>query len=334
MAAVSDPLMPSVSVIVPGRNAAATLEACLGALRASGGHELVYADDGSADASREIAARYADRVVGTAGPPSAAAARNAGGAAATGDVLVFVDADVAVRPDTVAALAGALADDPVLAAVFGSYDAEPAHPSLVSQFRNLLHHYVHQRSSPDAETFWAGCGAVRRDAFERVGGFDPACRIEDVDLGRRMRAAGLRIRLDRAIQVTHLKRWTLAGMVRSDVVDRGIPWCLLLLKGSGRRELGSLNLTAGGFASAGLAWTAVLAAIATPWALAAAAGFVAVNLPFYRFLWRLRGPAFALACIPLHLVHHLCAGAAAVAAVAIWSLQTAKIGHHPVPRRS
>jgi hypothetical protein len=122
--------------------------------------------------------------------------------------------------------------------------------------------------------------------------------------------------------------------VRSDVVDRGIPWCLLLLKGSGRRELGSLNLTAGGFASAGLAWAAVFAAIATPWALAAAAGFVAVNLPFYRFLWRLRGPAFALACIPLHLVHHLCAGAAAVAAVAIWSLQTAKIGHHPVPRRS
>lgn len=323
--------MSPVSVIVPGRNAAATLEACLAALRA-GVHELVYADDGSADGSREIAARYADRIVLAAGPPSAGAARNAGAAAAMGDVLVFVDADVVVHPDTVAALAMALADDPGLAAVFGSYDAEPAHPSLVSRFRNLLHHYVHQRAPADAETFWAGCGAVRREAFARAGGFDPACRIEDVDLGRRLRAMGMRIRLDASIQVTHLKRWTLASMIRSDVADRGIPWCLLMLQGD-RREVGSLNLTAGGFASAGLTWAAVAAASAAPWigsawVLLALAGFIAVNLPFYRYLGRLRGPAFALGCIPLHVVHHLCAGAAAIAAVVMWATRA-----HPEPQR-
>jgi hypothetical protein len=321
-------MMPSVSVIVPGRNAAGTLEACLAALRAqawpAGRHEIVYADDGSGDESREIASRLADRVVVAAGPPSAGATRNAGAGGASGDVLVFVDADVVAPPGTVAALARVLADDPGLAAVFGSYDAEPAHPSLVSRFRNLLHHYVHQRSPPEAETFWAGCGALRREVFERMGGFDPACRIEDVELGRRIRDAGMRIRLDRAIRVKHLKRWTLRGMVRADVFDRGIPWCLLLLRDRGRpRELGSLNLTLGGFASTALAWIAVVAGAAAPfvaagpWALAAAAGFVAVNLPFYRWLARLRGIRFAAGCVPLHLVHHLCAGAAAMAAVAI-----------------
>jgi hypothetical protein len=324
------PMTPSVSVIVPGRNSAATLEACLAALRAqawpAGRHEIVYADDGSTDASRQIAPRLTDRVVMAAGPPSAGAARNAGAAASTGDVLVFIDSDVVAPPGTVAALVRTLADDPGLAAVFGSYDAQPAHPALVSRFRNLLHHYVHQRSSPQAETFWAGCGAVRRDAFARMDGYDPACRIEDVDLGRRMRAAGMRIRLDRAVQVKHLKRWTLPGMIRSDVLDRGIPWCLLLLQGGRPRELGALNLTADGFASAALAWAAVLAAVAAPWTgpvwtLAAGAGFIALNLPFYRYLGKLRGPWFAVECIPLHFVHHLCGGAAAVAAVAIWAVR-------------
>jgi len=314
---------PSISVIVPGLDCAATLEATLAALRAQawppGRHEVVYADNGSRDGSREIAARWADRVVTAAGPPSAGAARNAGAAASTADVLVFVDADVVAPPGTVAALLEVLAAHPELAAVFGSYDAAPAHPALVSRFRNLLHHYVHQRGSPRAETFWAGCGAVRRAAFARVGGFDPRCRIEDVELGRQMRAAGMHIRLDRTIQVKHLKRWTLAGMVRTDVAWRGIPWCLLLLQGGGPpRELGSLNLTAGAFASTALAWGAVLAAAALHPVemLLALGGFAALNLPFHRFLHRLHGPGFAAACIPLHLLHHLCNGVSAGAALA------------------
>jgi hypothetical protein len=234
---------------------------------------------------------------------------------------VFVDADVVAPPGTVAALTGVLAADPGLAAVVGSYDAAPAHPALVSRFRNLLHHYVHQRSSPRAETFWAGCGAIRREAFERMGGFDPRCRIEDVELGRRMRAAGMHIRLERTIQVKHLKRWTLAGMVRTDVARRGIPWCLLLLEGGGPpRELGSLNLTGAGFASTALAWAAVAAAAALhpTWVLLALGGLVAINFPFYRFLHRLHGPGFAAACVPLHLLHHLCNGVSAGAALAYW----------------
>jgi hypothetical protein len=331
---------PSVSVIVPGLDCAATLEASLAALRAQawppGSHELVYADNDSRDGSREIAARRADRVVTAAGPPSAGAARNAGAAAAAGDLLVFVDADVVAPPGTVAALAAVLAADPGLAAVFGSYDAAPAHPALVSRFRNLLHHHVHQRSSPRAETFWAGCGAVRREAFERMGGFDPRCRIEDVELGRRMRAAGMRIRLERTIQVKHLKRWTLPGMVRTDVARRGIPWCLLLLRGGGPpRELGSLNLTAGGFASTALAWCAVLAAAASHplWVLFALGGLVALDYPFYRLLHRLHGAGFAAACVPLHLLHHLCNGVSAGAALAYWLASRAPAAAERMKRR-
>ena len=84
---------------------------------------------------------------------------------------------------------------------------------MVSQYRNLLHHFVHQEGNPEASTFWAGCGAVRRAAFDAVAGYDEARfrrpSIEDIELGYRLRRAGYRIRLDRDLQCTHLKRWRL-----------------------------------------------------------------------------------------------------------------------------
>src|SRR6185436_3746045 len=96
----------------------------------------------------------------------AAAARNAGASEAQATILLFVDADVAVAPGTVARLLAWFETQPDLDAVFGSYDDRPARAGLVSQFRNLLHHYVHQHGNPEAATFWAGFGAVRRDAFD------------------------------------------------------------------------------------------------------------------------------------------------------------------------
>jgi len=318
---------PFVSVVVPGLDCAGTLGPCLAALETQrwpgARYELVYADSGSADGSRELAAPRADRVVTVAGTPGAGAARNAGVAAASGEILVFVDADVVAPPDTVRALAAVLAADAGVAAVFGSYDADPADPGVVSRYRNLLHHYVHQRSPSEAETFWAGCGAVRRDAFERMGGFDPGCAIEDVELGRRMRAAGYRICLERGIQVKHLKRWTLASMLHTDVFRRGVPWMLLLLE-SGRRsrEAGHLNLTRGGLASTLLAWMASGLLLVAPWlptlplAVIAIGGVVAINHRFHRFLYRIGGARLALASVPLHLLHHLCNGASAAIAVA------------------
>ena len=60
---------------------------------------------------------------------------------------------------------GILREEPGIAAVFGSYDDEPGAPNLVSQYRNLLHHFVHQTGRTEASTFWTGCGAVRRDAL-------------------------------------------------------------------------------------------------------------------------------------------------------------------------
>jgi len=245
-----------------------------------------------------------------------ARARNRGARAAGGAILLFVDADVEVPVDLVARVAGLFTAHPEVAAVFGSYDATPAAPGLVSQFRNLLHHFVHQTSREAASTFWAGCGAVRREAFERVGGFDESWTepsIEDIELGSRLVAAGQTIRLVKDLQVTHLKRWRLADMVATDLWRRAVPWSELMFRE--RRLIDDLNVRNRDRLSVVLAFVALIA-LAAGWrsplwlgACAAALALVVVlNGAFFRFLQRQRGVPFAIGAVPLYCMYLLVCG--------------------------
>jgi hypothetical protein len=116
----------------------------------------------------------------------------------------------------------------------GSYDNSPTATNFISQYRNLMHYFVHHNSNRDAKTFWAGCGAVRRRVFLEFGGFDekhfrsPA--IEDIELGYRMSAAGRKLVLRPDIQVKHLKRWSLRNTLRTDFYYRALPWSDLAIR--------------------------------------------------------------------------------------------------------
>lgn len=279
-------------------------------------------DDGSCDGSAARAERAGAKVLATDGGRGPAAARNLGARHARGAWLFFLDADCAPHPDALGRAEAALRDDPDLVALFGSYDDAPLSGGLVSRYRNLLHHRVHQRGRPDASTFWAGCGAVRRIAFEGAGGFDaaryPRPSVEDIELGLRLRAGGGRIRLARDVLVTHLKAWTFASMVRTDVLARAAPWTELALRSGvlprdlnvGLRERASLAALAG----AGTAGAASVA-LAAPWAsqlawaaLAGALTFLLLEIDLFRFLRRRGGTRFSVLCIPLHAVHVLSGG--------------------------
>ena len=201
--------------------------------------------------------------------------------------------------------------DPGLAAVFGSYDDRPEAPGTVSQFRNLLHHHVHQEGAGPALTFWAGLGAVRREAFEAVGGFDaeryPRPSIEDVELGLRLTRAGHAIRLDPELQGTHLKAWTVGTMVRTDLWRRGVPWVALM---AGHRESSrELNLGWRNRLSAAAALLAAsgVAARRPRRAAVGAASLVLLNGRLYRLLVRRLGPVGAAGGVALHVVHLLAA---------------------------
>ena len=290
--------MPTLAVIVPATDAPPTLERCLAAIRA--GHErpdeLIVVDEPR-----------------SAGP---AAARNVGAARAGADVLVFVDADVVLHVDALARIRSRFERDAGLAGVFGSYDDCPAEGGVVSVFRNLLHHQVHQEGSGPATTFWAGIGALRREDFLAVGGFDERRyehpSVEDIELGNRLTRAGRRIELDPRIQGTHLKRWTVATMVHTDLVRRGVPWVRLLA--AERSSSTALNLAWRHRLSALSALLAVGAAAARRFrpAVAGVAALLALNARLYRLFAQRQGAARLPLGVGLHLLHHL-VGAASVA---------------------
>ncbi len=224
-----------LSVVVPVYNDARNLRACLTALRNSdlADFELIVADDGSTDDSVEVARGFGARVCSTGGRRGPAHARNVAAATATGDVLAFFDADVCVHRDTLSQIQTAFEEERELDALIGSYDDAPGDGDFLSQYKNLMHCYVHQRGRQEATTFWSGCGAVRREVFIRHTGFSedygrPA--IEDIELGYRMHQSGCRIMLDPTLQVKHLKRWTFWKLLKTDVLDRGIPWTELILR--------------------------------------------------------------------------------------------------------
>lgn len=300
------------------RNGAASLDACLSALRLSTftDYECVVVDDCSTDASASVASSHGCPVLRMMRHSGPAAARNRGALASASDLLFFLDADVCVQPDTLERVWKALSSDAGLDAVMGSYDESPADPSFVSQFKNLLHHYIHQHGNPRASTFWSACGGIRNRVFREMGGFDENFRrpsVEDIEFGMRMRRAGKRLALDPRIQVKHLKRWSLANLVRTDVRDRALPWTRLILA-EGRMP-DDLNLRRGERRCVALSWMAALsvpACIWNPWSLAvggaAVLGVVFVQRRFYRFLVERRGRGFASAAIPLHLLYFLYSG--------------------------
>jgi GT2 family glycosyltransferase len=294
---------PTLGVVVPATDRPPTLQRCLAALEAS--------------------TRKPDWVAVIQEPPrfGPAAARNLGAAGCEADILVFVDSDVEVHPEALAQIEWRLAADPELAAIFGAYDDDPAHPALTSRYRNLLHHHVHLESAGEAETFWAGLGAVRRERFEAVGGFDaglfPAASVEDIELGMRLRRDGARILLDPAVRGRHLKRWTPLSMVCTDFERRGLPWARLLLRDGSDSTALNLGWQRRASAATSVALLGLLLARRPRLAAAALLANLVLDRNLYALLARRGGAGLLLAGIGLHQLHQLAAAASIPAAIVL-----------------
>lgn len=309
----------SISVIMPAYRAAHYLERALPPLIAlrDEGHlkEVIVVDDCSPEPSTVETARRLGATTlvmpVNAGP---GAARNLAAREARGDILWLVDADVVAHGDGPEKIRAAF-QDPETGAIFGSYDNAPPERNFASTYKNLVHRYYHQRAREDSESFWSGCGAVRRDVYFEVGGFDeqsfgrPA--IEDVELGHRIRRAGWRIRLLPNLLGTHLKRWTLPEIIRTDIFQRAAPWSYLIL--SGRGVSNDLNVSTAERVRAAVAglWALSIFSILVFWPLGFIAfltltGLVAaINVPLFLFFLEERGAWFAVRAVLYHQVYYL-----------------------------
>jgi GT2 family glycosyltransferase len=335
-----------VSIVVPAVRGDDNFRSCLTSLAELDPPcaELLVAVDGGDASAVSMARAGGARVIDLARRGGPARARNAAARLATGDILFFVDADVTVRPDAVARVTAAFADHPAHAAIVGSYDAAPAATNFLSQYKNLAHRFVHQSARDEACAFWSACGAVRREAFLRVGGYDERYSrpsVEDIEFGSRLLAAGERIRMVKSLTVTHLKRWTPGRLLRTEVFDRAVPWTRLILA-SGRMP-DDLNLRWSGRAAVAAACAIAASLVAAPWsswarvtALVFAAIEVLIDARLARFLWRARGPVFAARALAWQWVHYLCSGLGFGIGVALHACRqdppvTAPLRHQPGP---
>jgi glycosyltransferase involved in cell wall biosynthesis len=277
---------------------------------------LLVVNDGSTDNSVEIAESLGARVLHTGGRMGVGHARNIAAAAARGNILWYVDADVVAHADVAVKLREAFTD-PTLTAVFGSYDDRPPAQNFLSQYKNLVNHYYHHRGSKEASTFWGGCGAVRKRDFMAINGFDTERfllpSVEDIDLGYRLCDAGGRIQLLPKIQATHLKVWRFADLIRTEMLRRAIPWATLMLERG--KITDDLNVATGERLRALLAGVLALTILGalfgvSPWWLAGSALLVAgaVNAELLRLFIRRGGFLFALGGLLTHQFYYLYSG--------------------------
>lgn len=327
-----------LSIIIPAFNAAADLNACLASIagHVTVNYEIIVVDDASTDSTPQVALAHGARLFSRPSRGGPASARNWGAHEACGQWLFFIDADVTIHPGTIERAFSHLQNNKELDALFGSYDDAPGDPGLVSQFRNLLHHHVHQTGDfsnhiRPAETFWTGCGFIKRSVFLSLGGFNhwlyerPA--IEDIEFGYRLKDAGHQTALARDVLCKHHKRWTLVSMPRTDFLQRGLPWSLLMLRST--RPANDLNVDRkqkiAALAAASCWLGLVVAFISTPLGIALGCIslflMIGLNRGFFQLLWCRGGLKLSLAGVGLMNLYYLVCLSSYALAVGIWLLR-------------
>lgn len=321
-----------VSVVVPARGAEDQLRLALAALRRSNPApaEILLVDDASPRPLAPVAEEFGCRLLRREVRGGPGAGRNDGVRAATQDVVLFIDSDVVVRPDTVGRVAARMTAADAPDALFGSYDDAPGSPRFLAQYKNLVHHFIHQGARRRANTFWGGGGAVKKASFLAVGGFDvdlfDVPSVEDIDLGYRMTDRGMRIELDPDLQVCHLKDWRFFDLLRVDVLKRAVPWTrLMLMRGSVPPDL---NLKTHHRISAVLVLALLAAAALLPFlglllfwpVVVLVVALLALNADLYGFFLAKRGAGFTARAVPLHWLYYAYAAAAFAVTKALWAL--------------
>ena len=143
---------PRLSVVMPVYNGARELESSLPALRARTyrDFELIVVDDGSRDDIADVLARFPpDRVVTLDRNLGHCEARNRGAAEARGAILLFTDADVVVRPGTLARVAERFEDEEVRSLI-GLYGLDHPYRTLPSLYKNTWIHYTYRNAPAQA----------------------------------------------------------------------------------------------------------------------------------------------------------------------------------------
>ncbi len=324
----------TASVVIPAYQAAGLIGICLRSLFAQQRRpdrlQVIVVDDASRDDTAERAEALAGeaaaagvelRVLRQPDNRGPAAARNAGAAAATGEVVLFTDSDCDPAPDWVAEMLAPFAD-PTVSAVKGAYRTRQT--SLAARFAQaeFEDRYRLLEKSETVDVVFSYSAAFRTQVFREFGGFDtrfPVADNEDTEFSYRIAEAGHRAVFNPRALIYHRHPETLARYLRKKV-SRGYWRVVVYRRFPGKAVKDSytpqslklqIALTYGAL---GLLLLSPLAPALFVAAAAAAAVDLATTLPFAAWLVR-RDPVLALAAPPLLIARALALGAGILAAL-------------------
>lgn len=202
-----------VSVVIPALNEEASIPGTLRSARAAGADEVIVADGGSGDGTREAARGAADAVI--VASPGRARQMNAGAKASTGEALLFLHADTLLPPGSIDSVREALAREEVAGGGFRvrlgvSGDAPFARRTALRITGRMinLRSRLFRSFTGDQAIF------LRRELFDRIGGYPEIPLMEDVELSRAMRRSGRTVLLPVRV-VTSARRWETHGTART-----------------------------------------------------------------------------------------------------------------------
>lgn len=218
---------PLVSVVIPVYNGAATMPPVLEALYDSSfrDFEVVVVNDCSPDNTLEVLASlsesYPHRLVDFDENKGVSKARNTGAREADGEIILFIDSDCIVLPDTIELCVKRLEDGECIC-VGGAYTLDPWDDDFFSIFQSIYIHYVETKvEHPDYIA--THCMAIWKKTFAEFGGFiedyfiGHAASVEDVELSHRLIEAGHKLCRPREILVQHMFRFSFSRSVKNAI---------------------------------------------------------------------------------------------------------------------
>ncbi|MFC4586670.1 glycosyltransferase family 2 protein [Sphaerisporangium corydalis] len=316
---------PLVSVIIPNYDHERSLPLCLAAVQEQTypALEIVMVDDRSTDGSVRVAESMGIEVTSTPVNGGSAVARNTGAERANGEILFFVDSDIALAPDAVERAVEMLSADRGIGAVCGIEDPDPLfRDSRVEDYRALQHHYWTTDSAGEVSFLWSAMFAMRADVFAEIGPFNLMLRYtEEVDYGHRVNQ---RYRIVSTPEIHgRLDHDAELGPLLRKLFHRGRFRVPLYAK---KRRF------AQGYETASRAWSslATLLAVATlplppafgPWWTLVPALLLVTSLAcdagMYRFVFARRCPVFGVFFVGVHFLVNLVISASVIAGVLQW----------------
>lgn len=300
-----------ISIVIPTYNASGFIPNLMDSIfkQAVEDMEVIIVDDCSTDNTVELAGKYPARVIVMEQNGGPAKARNRGVAEAKGEIIFFLDSDVLVLDGTVREVKEYFENEHAANCVIGVCATEPLNKGFVPKYMAMFE-YIHllDARGVNLSVFAPRCGAIKKELFQRAGGYDESYKgadVEDFELARRINKLD-RIALNPKMLVRHQFVNNLEEALKN-YFKRAVMWIHLFMKD---RKFDNAGPTAPSNAIAAVCAFMSFAALLS-WPFIAGAGdafilllilFLFFNIRWWNFMRKEAGLLFSARALLLNYV--------------------------------